>query len=359
MLQNIMKFVGSYSGYLTVLARTVIFSCSVMNTAQALPFNKISQLYFFGDSLTDSGFNDLYPFSPELPVGKAPTFTTYGGYIWSQYVARDIMGFVLPEGYPSPSSPDTITNNTTPLIPGTWPVSGTLDGINYACGGSTTNSVGNNLVWAPSLHNQVSHFLSTAATPLDPEAVFFVWSGANDLLVLLEGATLPTQLQLLQVASTATKNIANEVEELSAHGAKRVVVLSLPNIGFTPLVGKAAAADPTLPASMKTLTFTFNSMLNQELGKVVAKYNTKILYIDVYDILDDVILATKAGKPYVVAGQSFQFVNYTDTACGDVPSLMCPKDTPEGYIFADDVHPTDMANRLLSLVVETEIKNWL
>lgn len=48
---------------------------------------------------------------------------------------------------------------------------------------------------------------------------------------------------------------------------------------------------------------------------------------------DNVILATKAGKPYVVGGQSFQFVNYTTPACGATPSaLFFPPGTPETQI---------------------------
>lgn len=338
----------------------ILLCCSVTSVVHALPFNQISQLYFFGDSLTDSGFNDLFPLidPAQFAPGKAPTFTTYGGYTWSQYVARDIKGYVLPQGYPIPNPPDTLTNNTTPLIAGNFPVSGTLQGVNYACGGSTTNSTGFDIYWAPSLHSQVNRFLDTAPRPLDPNAVYFIWSGANDLLTVL-AQPAPTQLQLLMAANTAVNNIASEVALLSAHGAKRIVVLSLPNIGYTPFIGQAAVNNPSLPGSIKTVTFSFNSMLNQQLGKVVAAYGTKILYVDVYTALDNVIIATKAGKPYVVAGQSFQFVNYTTPACSTVSSaLFCPPDTPPGYLFADGVHPSDMAHRLLSLVVETQMQSW-
>ena len=81
--------------------------------------------------------------------------------------------------------------------------------------------------------------------------------------------------------------------------------------------------------------------------------------MDVYDLLDNVIAATKAGKPYVVAGQSFLFVNYTTPACGAVPSaIYCPNGAPNNYVFADTIHPTGMAHRLLSLQVETEIQKW-
>jgi outer membrane lipase/esterase len=101
-------------------------------------------------------------------------------------------------------------------------------------------------------------------------------------------------------------------------------------------------------------------LLNQELGKVAAQYrNTKILYIDTYSFLNNAVIATEAGRPIFVRGQAFQFVNATSPACGATPSaIYCPSGTPNGYIFADSLHPTDMAHRALSLQVETELQNW-
>jgi outer membrane lipase/esterase len=167
---------------------------------------------------------------------------------------------------------------------------------------------------------------------------------------------------LLITAQTAAANIATEVAALSAHGAKRIVVLSLPNIGYTPLISEEAIALnlPTLPATMKTLTFTFNSMLNTALGRVIAQTGVKVLYVDVYDLLYQVILATQAGQPYVISGQSFRFVNYSTPACSTVTSaIYCPSTAPNNYIFADVLHPTNMAHRVLSLKVEALLQGWV
>lgn len=343
------------SKHISMLASAFVLCCGFINTAQALPYNQISQVYFFGDSLTDSGANDTWP---GLPVGKAPTFTTFGGYTWAQYVARDIKGFVLPV-YPGPNPPDTITNNS--IYPFSPYDSGTLRGIDYAAAGSTTNAAGYNETWAPSLIQQVNYYLSSNNQTADPNAVYFIWSGANDIISVLTAGTIPTQLQLLTAANTAATNIYNAAAALSSRGAKRIVVLALPNLGYTPLVSQIAATYniPTLPATMQTLTFSFNSMLNTQLGLLIAKYGTNVLYIDVYNILNNVILATQAGVPYVVAGQSFQFANYTDPACATVTSAIdCPSTAPSNYVFADVLHPTDMAHRALSLQVESQIQNW-
>lgn len=339
----------------------IITCCSLANVARAIDFKSISQVIFFGDSLTDGGFNDLWPTEgvpgQPLPPGKAPTFTTYGGYIWSQYVAHDIKGFALPV-YPGPSVPDTITNNS--IYPVAQFVSGTLTGVNYAAAGSTTNSTGFVEVWAPSLHQQVGQYLGTLppGQNADPNAVYFIWSGANDFLSLLTQPTLPTELQLLLTAQTAAINIANEVALLSSRGAKRFVIISLPNLGLAPFA--SLLGDPTIPGTLKTISFTFNSMLNTQLGIVIAEFGVKILYVDVYTLLEDVINAIKAHMPYVISGHSFLFTNYTDPACSTVPSaIYCPSGTPSGYVFADTLHPSDMAHQVIALEVEKEIHSWV
>lgn len=343
-----------------VLASMAAVCFSLPMAASALQFSAISQVYFFGDSLTDSGFNNFA--NAIANPSKAPTFTTYGGYIWSQYVARDIKGFALPTLYPAPlAGPDTITNNTTPTNgPTGGAVVPVLTGVDYACGGSTTNSTGFGVTWAPSLVQQVTHFLSTQPSNLDPNAVYFIWSGANDIFTVLAQPTPPTQLQLLTTVNTAAINIASQVSRLAARGAKRFVVISLPSLGSTPFALQLAQLDPTLPGVLKNLSFTFDSMLNTQLGRIIQTQHVKVLYIDVYTLLQTVISTTQAGRPYVINGNSFQFVNYDSPACGSAPgsSLSCPSSAPTNYIFADDVHPSDMAHRIISLYVENKILSW-
>ena len=339
-----------------VAAGMVAFALGVSGSAQALSASQISQVYFFGDSLTDSGWNNLWSFPAPLPTGKAPTFTTFGGYTWAQYIARDLKNFVLPV-YPGPNPADLITNNSIYPVPGFG--SGTLTGVDYAAGGSTTNAIGFNETWAPSLVQQVEKYFSTTGGKADPNAVYFIWSGANDILGAL--SSNPTELQLLLIAQTAAINIATEAAQLSARGATRIVVMSMPNLGNTPLIMETAVAEgqPTLPATMKTISFTFNSMLNVALGEVIATYHTKILFIDIYDLLDQVIAATMAGQPIVVQGQSFKFVNATDPACSTVSSsIYCPSTAPQGYVFADVLHPTNESHRIISLEVESKIQSW-
>lgn len=335
----------------------ILLNLLIWTSAQAIPYNQIGRMYFFGDSLTDSGFNDLWPTIanpptfPPLPPGKAPTFTTFGGYIWSQYIMRDIKGFVLPV-YPGPVPPDTLSNNSCCVVPGFS--SGTLLGANYASAGSTTNGPGLTETWAPSLKTQVQTFLTTPGQVIYPNDLIFIWEGANDILTTL--LTTPDQLSLLTTANVASTNIADQVELLAQHGAKRFVVISLPNIGRSPLI--SGFGIPELVQQMKNLSFTFDSMLNQQLGRVISRYHVQILYVDVYSLLDKVINSSNAGVPFYVQGQPFLFTNTTTAACGvGVPAVYCTTGS-DGHIFADFLHPTDMAHRLIAMDIEAEIMNW-
>lgn len=357
MLSKIVKLALRTKVQLSLLVSTIAISSVLSTAAYALPFSAISQVYFFGDSLTDSGFNNYITF---LEPGKAPTFTTYGGYIWSQHVAHDIKGYALPTTYPAPPAIDTITNNTTPTNgPNGGVVVPDLTGIDYACGGSQTAlTTGVGITWAPSLEQQIAHYLATAPAMLDPNAVYFIWAGANDILYQLQNG-VTDQLTLLQTVNKAASNIANQIILLSKRGAKRFVVISLPSLGSTPLI--MSNPNKSLPATMKTLSFTYDSMLNSQLGRVIQQYGVKVLYVDVYTLLDNIVAATNAGKPSVVAGNTFYFANATSIACVGAfnnSSLFCPNNGINNYVFADSVHPTGLAHRAISLYVESLIQSW-
>jgi outer membrane lipase/esterase len=344
--------------------------CSFIPAAQAIPFSEISQVIFFGDSLTDSGFNNTFNaiFSPSTPATKAPTFTTYAGYTWAQYVAQDITGVAPPPvGTVFPTSNDNMTNNTTPIFsypgepfppPEPNPL---LNHFNYACGGARTAAEpGVNFFWAPNVNAQIQNYLSTAPQVLDPKALYFIWAGANDMLFGISSQLSPPAF--LQLIDTTTTQIALQVKTLARRGAKRIVVLSLPNIGVTPFVEELAQqiGDPTLPATMKNLSFIFNSLLNQKLGALNAfkkRRGIKILYFDTYAALDGLIKNALAGVPTVVSGQSFYFNNVTDPVCTSLTAISCTQ-TSNYHLFADSVHPTDEAHRALSLEVENQIKLW-
>ena len=322
--------------FLKSLSLLVIMIFGLINPVYALPFNGINQIYFFGDSLSDSGFNDLLP---GLPIGKAPSFTTFSGYTWTQYLAHDLKGYTLPV-YPGPVPADTITNNSCCVIPGLS--SGSLKGINYAAAGSRTNSPGILITQAPSLVTQVQTFLNTPGRSIQSNDIFFIWEGANDLLGAANPSDPPLVIfkKLSHAAKEATDNIANQIALLISKGAKRFVVLNLPDIGSTPYA--LSFGSTKLSSRLTQITFIFNSLLNQALGRIIQQYGIQILEVN---------------TPSILTQLSSQFKNTTSPICGDLPSVAC-MNTSNGYLFADALHPTDMAHHLLAEQVKSLILNW-
>ncbi|WP_043874109.1 SGNH/GDSL hydrolase family protein [Legionella massiliensis] len=363
---------------LAILFYLFILSTFFPAVGQTMPFSQVSQVYFFGDSLIDSGFSNNATSLFGIP-NKAPTFTTFGGYIWSQYIAHDVKGFPLPVG-PFPTTSDLITNNTTPLVlPSFGAVIPDLNGVDYGCGGSMTGSnPGYGISWAPSLIQQVSNYLAHAPKKLDSNAIYFIWAGSNDMLVSVIQNPLPSQAQILQTANIAATNIASQVAALSARGARKIVVMSLPNFGISPFATELATSTniPTIPVTLKKMSYFFNVLLNQRLGQVITDFNTspqitsvvayskqisqpstglQVVIIDAYKLVTDVIEASRAGRPYLIRGQSFFFTNTTDPACGKgVEALACMAPA-DGYFFADTVHPSGTAHQGIALIVEDAI----
>lgn len=372
----------------TVLSSIVCLLYCLLPQADAAlaPLDQIRAVYFFGDSLTDGGFNNnlaVFPFvfPVPYPAGKAPTFTTWGGYTWAQLIAHNIGGLPLP---PLPyAGSDDITNNTTPTNPpGFATVYPALTGVNYACGGSTTDSSGYSLFWAPPLTAQIQQFLSDQGNVLSGDDVYFIWAGSNDLLATAQvnapiPAGCPTQpldkalaCKLKTKAGLVAKTIAEQVALLKQHGAKRVVVLKLPNLSSTPFMQlEIAPLYPTLdPAALavgvKNLVFFFNAELNKQLGLVDQAFGTSTMYLDTYSFLDEVIKKAHARQGFVIDGQAFFFDNATDMACNSTPAtltqsaLFCPpsSQTKKGYVFADGLHPTYEAHTALAAYVEKALK---
>ena len=140
--------------------RTLLAAALALAAAPALaqesPF---SQTVFFGDSLTDSGH-----FRPVLVQILGPNgaligrFTTNPGFVWAEYVA---------DYY------------------GTNAASNNQGGTNYAVGGARAGvNTATALGAVPSVTTQVGTYLAAAGGEADPNALYAVWAGANDLFAV-------------------------------------------------------------------------------------------------------------------------------------------------------------------------------
>lgn len=290
----------------TLLAAALALAATPALAQQAAPY---SQTVFFGDSLTDAGY-----FRPLLPASVQPVtgqFTTNPGFVWAQWIA-DFYGT------------------------GATPNGNGQSGTNYAAGGArngidTTGALGP----IPSLATQTSRYLSANGGRADPDALFTVWGGANDLFAV---AANPSQAQAIIGGAVAAQ--VGIIGSLQAAGARYILVPTIPDIGLAPsfrVQGPAAQAQATGIATS----------YNTALFGTLAANGLSVIPVDTFSFLREV-----AANPSL-----FGFSNITGTACQPqitANSLTCnptsyvSPDAPNTYLFADGVHPTTSAHRIIA-----------
>lgn len=277
------------------------------------------QTIFFGDSLTDAGFYQPFLIEQVGPSGALiGKFTTNPGQVWAQYLA-DYYGT-------NGSSAWGLTS--TGVVPGT--------GDNYAAGGARVTlqpgyPPSPPTSFAPSMAMQINAYLAANGGRANPDALFTVWGGANDLFFHLGGAT--TQVQFLSTASAQV----GLVSTLQGAGARYIMVATMPDVGLTPFgLSQGAAGSAGITA--------LSSAYNQTLFGALAQNNLHVIPLNTFSLLREVVADPSA----------YGFANATSPACGATSSLICSPanyvtpNAADSYVFADSVHPSNRTHAILA-----------
>ena len=293
----------------TLLAAALALAAAPV-LAQDSPF---SQTVFFGDSMTDSGH-----FRPVLLQILGPNgallgrFTNNPGQVWSEYVA----------GYYGGNA-----------------ASDNQGGDNYAVGGARTGiDTASGLGPIPSVASQVNAYLAANNGKADPNALYSVWSGANDLFAVQAN---PAQAQ--QIIGGAVAAEVGIVGALKAAGAQYVMVSNMPDIGLTP----DARAGGALAMGQGT---ALAGAYNQALFSALAAQGLSVIPVDTFHFLQEVVANPGA----------YGLVNVTTPGCGVQPApaggsaLFCnpgsylDPNAATSFLFADGVHPSAAAHAMMA-----------
>lgn len=285
----------------------VAIALAAMPAMAQSPYTKT---VFIGDSLSDAGY-----FRPLLPASVQPVtgqFTTNPGWVWAEHVAHYY--------------------GTNGAAHGNG-----QNGDNYAIGGARVG-VDTSQILAPgapavpvySLMTQTAQYLAANGGKADPNALYTVWGGANDLFAIQAGAPLVATL------TNAVRDQVGIVGTLKAAGAEYIVVPTIPDVGLTP---GARAGGPAGMAAGTALAKAYNDAL---FGGLKAA-GLQVIPVDTFHILQEIV-----ANP----GQ-YGFVNVTSPACTTASSLTCnptsyaTPDAANSYVFADGVHPTTATHQML------------
>lgn len=299
--------------------------------AEAVPF---SGVYVFGDSLSDSGYFRPVLVASGLTSAQAAglgRFTTNPGPVWSEIIAQYYGG------------------NANPSNAG--------GGI-YAQGGArvaTDSSATPTGSKQRPVSVQIGEYLTANGNGADPNALYAVWGGANDIFQSFAGIAGGTINGSTFVGTLATQEI-QQIGRLRAAGARYIMVFNLPDLGATP---QFSPTNPAVGAAGSAAATQLSAGYNTNLFAGLQQAGIKVIPVDVFTLFNDVRANAAA----------FGFTNTTGMACGLFPPFTTT--TPSSqfcnqtnlvsatagstYLFADSVHPTSGVHAILGDFVKSLI----
>ena len=287
-------------------------------TAGAIPYPKI---YAFGDSLSDAGniyafLHGAQPVSPPYSKGRFSN-----GNVWVQDLSSAVGLGILKAS-----------------------LSG---GTDYAVGGATTGDV--TTVHAANLADlptQLSQFQTNVPKP-NAASLFTLWIGSNDLL-----AVLGADLSPADTTAAVNQILANEqtfVVGLVNAGAKKFVVLTVPDLGLTPQV---RASGPAASRAATALTKRFNTALTAKLIKDATTNKLDMKIVDTLALIDDAV-AHPATYGFINVKQACWTGNFTDKNSGTVCASSVA--VQNKHLFWDQLHPTAGGHSQIAKAVESAL----
>ncbi|HXZ47615.1 MAG TPA: autotransporter domain-containing protein [Usitatibacter sp.] len=295
---------------------------------------QFSNVVVFGDSLSDAGYYRPFLAALGLPpqvVATLGRFTTNPGPVWSELVSQ---------------------------FYGVTPGASNAGGFIFAQGGARvaqdSASTPPGSAQRP-VSTQVNEYLAASGGKADPNALYAVWIGANDIfqnLALLQAGAIDQNTLQNNVLGAAGAEVA-QIGRLRAAGARYVMVFGLPDIGGT----LAFAGSPANAAAVTQLSAGYNTTLFSGL----AEAGIQAIPVDTFSLLTEV-LANHA---------AYGLTNVTSMACGPFPPITTPStisaqfcgptnlvapNADQTYLFADAIHPTTAAQAIIAQFAESLIE---
>lgn len=184
------------------------------------------------------------------------------------------------------------------------------------------------------LPEQVAAYLARSRQ-ISPQTLVAMEIGGNDVrdaLVAASSGQDPTPY-----IQNALASITNSVATLYASGARRFLLLNVPDLAKAPSVRLIDQQVPGAAAAATQLTQAFNAGLPGIVQYVNGLDGATARVLDIHGLLEDIV-ANPA---------TYGFTNTTN-ACvtPHVPPFQCA--SPDAYVFWDGVHPTDAVHALIA-----------
>jgi phospholipase/lecithinase/hemolysin len=292
------------------------FAC-ISLPALALPF---TGLYFFGDSLTDTGnASEVYARVPKPPGAPAvipgPPYDPQGrgsnGLLYADVLAQGL-GFNA--------------------------LASERGGNNFAVGGARTRYQ----IFGPPFLGVIDQVAEFRARPgsADPNALYVVWAGSNNLQDIFLGRTVDALGNPIPGVGGTLNDMAGILLGLYAEGARNLLVPNIADLGRVPRLRELGG--PPAQAAGTAFVQAYNSAFDNLLDTLEATLpDANFIRFDSFGAINDI----------VANASQFGITNTTDRCyTGDDirftgGGTVCAN--PDSYFFWDGIHPTSVAHQLI------------
>jgi len=328
--------------------KKVVACASLLVAAFTANASDYSNVYVFGDSLSDNG--NLHALAPEQTYGERFT----NGPVAVEIVAG-ALGFALTPSYH---------------------LAGGTSGNNFAIAGAkAVDEDGDEMTPDINLPTQVNAFLQINGGVAPSDALYIMLIGGNDIRAAREirsaavfAATAQERQAIRQAANESLKAaVASEQAQLLkliAAGATNILVSNAPDIGAIPetdliAAGLLANAQTNsqirkanrLPQVTTKLSSKYNRKLARKLARTEHQTGIDIIEYDLFSFLAD----------QVENAEDYGYTN-TDDACAYMLSAggaLHPECdgyvTATGFLFYDEIHPTTQAHQAAGMEIVGEL----
>jgi outer membrane lipase/esterase len=253
-------------------------------TAQTGP--SISQVVVLGDSYSDNGNLYAEVGAPDPPYWQG---RMSNGPVWVEHLAQKL---------------------GVPLDDRAW--AGATTGVGNGVDGGTVDSLG-----ALGLPGMTTAFQGLLGDPVDPNALYVLWGGGNDLT-----AAFADPAEAYAIIGKAVTNLVTMTVTLQALGATRILVLNLQDFAKCP---GFLNEDPQIRFFITQGVLAFNQALKANLPLGVHYFDTFSLFTDI-----------------VADPGEYGLSNVTDQL------IAAPGADPDGYFFWDGHHFTTAGHALIA-----------
>ena len=278
-----------------------------------------SRLIVFGDSLSDTG--NLAAIAFDFP----PPY--YENRISDGPIALDYLA-------------ESIGSTAEPSLH----LTGVDGGYNYAIAGG--NILGDDV---EDLEQQVDAYLGRVANFADPEALYVLIMGGNDIRGLRSVVSIE---QGQQEIGLLLEQLFTQLNRLIDAGARNILLSNVANIGRIPETLQRERSEPGVIQRETRYTQNYNDQLAIQLTELSENSNAQLVLFDLY-----------AEFEAILDNSDELGFSQTEVGCFDTNNFSFHRDCFFGtrfdrFVFFDNLHPTNAANQIVAQAMISNLDDF-